>query len=73
MVSTLSLKRMNITRYFKDGGSFWKFEHGKRPQIRTEHSPVWGDSVFTTLEEFLSDPHEVEETCSCEAETEVSY
>ncbi len=56
------------TRYFKLEDSFWKFEPGKTPQIRTVSSPTWGESVFASLEAFLADPAEVIEVTALEAE-----
>ena len=59
---------MTAARYFKDGESCWKFQPGEPPQIRTSISRGWGESGFTSLEEFLADPEEVEEITEEEAE-----
>jgi hypothetical protein len=62
---------METTRYFKDGNSWWKFESGKHPQIRTSIAAEWADSVFATLDEFLADPDSVPEIPAEEAEAEL--
>ena len=59
---------MNLTRYFKGEHSFWKFETGKRPQIRTWIAPGWADSDFKSLEDFLADPEPVLEVTADQAE-----
>ena len=59
---------MNDTRYFKNEDVFWKFEPGKTPQLRTSSSPIWGESIFASLEAFLADPEETIEVTALEAE-----
>ena len=71
-VSALSADKgalaMDQTRYFKHEDSFWKFEPGQMPQLRTSISPTWGESVFASLEAFLADPAEATEVTALEAE-----
>ena len=43
-----------MTRYFKTDAAFWRFSYEGQPQIRTEISGSWMDSVFASLSEFLS-------------------
>ena len=59
---------MKATRSFKNELCCWKFENGKRPQIRTAIWREWGESIFESLEEFLADPEKVPEVRADEAE-----
>ncbi|MES2920196.1 MAG: hypothetical protein V4819_01520 [Verrucomicrobiota bacterium] len=58
----------NHTRYFKHEDCFWKFAPGQTPQLRTAQSAGWVESIFASLEAFLSDPAEAIEVTALEAE-----
>lgn len=62
---------MSTARYFKDNESYWKFEAGKHPQMKTSLHARWGDSFFHSLDEFLTDPGQVAEVREDEAEIKV--
>ncbi len=59
---------MKKIRYFRDKDSFWKFETGKPPLMKTGYYSRWQRSFFRSVEEFLTDPGQVEEVSREEAE-----
>lgn len=59
---------MSEVRYFKTGRSYWKFETGRQPQIRSAASGVWRNSLFPSLNQFLSEPEGIQEAAQDEAE-----
>lgn len=63
---------MTATRYFRENETFWKFEEGKKPQIKTPVSEGWTDSLFSSLEEFLEEGVAEEVTESWREEREGS-
>jgi hypothetical protein len=59
---------MKATRYFRDKGTYWNFEDGKRPLTKAGFYSPWRSSFFRSLDEFQKDPVKVEEVESGEAE-----
>ncbi len=52
---------MNAPRYFTDGEMIWKFEDGKKTQMRLKETDKWQQSVFNGLAFFIkSEPNIVE-------------
>jgi len=41
------------TRYFTDGILIWKFEDGKKTQVRFKSSNGWRQSIFNGLVSFM--------------------
>ena len=59
---------MSEVRYFKNGRSFWRFETGRQPQIRSADSEFWRNSLYPNLNQFLSEPEGIQEAAPDEAE-----
>ena len=52
---------MKTVRYFRDHESCWKFEEGQPPLMKKGYDSPWTESYFSSLEEFLQDPGDIEE------------
>lgn len=59
---------MKNVRYFRDKESYWKFEAGQPPLMKDGYHSPWKESYFVDVDEFLTDPGDIEEVTREEVE-----